>query len=187
MLKKKDHTTIQPKEATMLLYSWGFIIDCVDLRLNNCKETSLLGDSLNICVPSSLLVPLGLLGSVSSISIDTTSNNNNIASTIKNNFPRVLPLLAHPIRSLIQAHAGSHINEIIPLLVGISLHRNESDNEILVLAGNLDSLDSVVALGEGAGGRHFGEEKHGAVQGKADLTETLHDALARNHVGVSDI
>src|SRR5690349_22996844 len=122
------------------------------------KGFCLLGDSLNVGIPSSLLVPLGLLGSIPSTSINSPTNNNNITSTVKHNLPRMLPLLAHPIRSLVQPNSRGHINKIIALLISISLHRNEANNEILVLASNLDRLDSVVALGECAGGRHLGEE-----------------------------
>jgi hypothetical protein len=162
----------------------------------------LLAKTLLVRLPSRRLVPLTLLddllvGVALPSTVDSPSDNDDIAPTFPDDLVRCTVLLSHPVALAVESNTRRHDNVVGSLsdrnpasrrlkLVN-PLHRDETHDEFGVPPRGLDVLRGVLTGGKVTGGAHLGEEEETASERLTDGGETGKDTLSGYEVGVGDV
>lgn len=157
-----------------------------------------------ICLPSCLLVPCGLLlDSLVSFrctalsqqrAIDASTDDDDIATTLSDDFVGRAVLLPFPVAFYVESDAGCKDEKVarrergIRMLLVDSVHGNEAACEAAgILASLIDAATTVVTASEVALAAHLGKKKQAASERLADLCEACDDPRSRYEVGIGDV
>lgn len=174
-----------------------------DLSSNNLPHAPLhscLSNPLLISLPSFLPIPLRLTLNLlfRSLSIDPSSDNNDITPRVIDDFSRGSVLLAHFVAFDVQSYTWSQDQKVLILIVDSavgrvnlmdSLHGDKSHNEPVtpMSSRHLDRLFCIFACGEVVLARHLGEEKETSAEGETDGREAGDDTVSGDGVSIRDV
>ena len=157
----------------------------------------LLASSLEVCLPSFASVTLCLILNLLLVRlpIDPPADDDNIASTLKNDLLGSPVLLSHLVSLDIQSNSRREDHKVLILgrasrvFLVDTLHGNETEDEtvVTVSSSHLHSLSSVLPCSKVALARHFSEEEKSSVQRLADRGKTGNDAVTRNRMSVGNV